>query len=94
MKNFYVTYNFKNSGDRAEFLKEIDELVKISRSEPGCIRYEYYYPVDFDCGLLLWEQWETGKDQEDHMKREHFPKILALKDKFGAETEMTVAETL
>ena len=41
MKNFYVTYKFKNAKDRSEFLREVKPYAQISRQEEGCVRYDY-----------------------------------------------------
>lgn len=37
MKNFYVTYKFKNAKDRSEFLREVKPYAQISRQEEGCV---------------------------------------------------------
>lgn len=88
MKSFYVTYRFSSSKDRETFLNEVKEAAEISRGEQGCLKYEYYYPVDDEYRLLLWEQWETEEDQIRHTKQSHFLTIIAVKEKYGAETDV------
>ena len=94
MKNFYVTYKFKNAKDRSEFLREVKPYAQISRQEEGCVRYDYYYPAESDLELMLWEQWETAGCQEEHMRSPHFAKIGELKEKYEAETELMTEETV
>lgn len=89
MKNFYITYTFKSKQDRDNFLKEVKIPAEITRKEKGCVRYDYFYPVDSDNALFLWEQWETGKDQEVHTEQPHFVTIVELKEKYSAETEIS-----
>lgn len=93
MKNFYITYTFKNSEAREAFVEKVKPLAEITRREPGCIRYDYYYPVGSETELFLWEQWQTAQHQKDHTERSHFADIIALKEKCEAETEIEVSET-
>lgn len=88
MKSFYVTYRFLNKKDREAFLGEVKEAAQISRNEQGCLKYEYYYPVDDDCSLLLWEQWQTEEDQIMHTKQSHFLTIGTVKEKYGVKTDV------
>lgn len=88
MKSFYVTYRFSSSKDRETFLKEVKEAAEISRNEHGCLKYEYYYPVNDEYSLLLWEQWQTAEDQIEHTKRSHFSTIGNIKEKYGVKTEV------
>ena len=57
MKNFYVTYTFPSADSRDGFLQEVRLLADITRKEQGCLRYDYFYPVDSENTLFLWEQW-------------------------------------
>ncbi len=88
MKNFYVTYIFETKEERDGFLAEVRRYAEISRREPGCIRYDYFYPVDWDNRLFLWEQWETAQDQKEHCRKAHFAHIGKLKEKYKAKTEI------
>ena len=60
MKNFYVTYTFPSADSRDGFLQEVRLLADITRKEQGCLRYDYFYPVDSENTLFLWEQWESA----------------------------------
>lgn len=88
MKNFYVTYTFDTIEKRDGFLREVSEDARISRAEAGCIRYDYFYPVDHDDKLFLWEQWENAECQQKHCTMPHFAHIGELKEKYGARTEI------
>ena len=87
MKNFYVTYVFHNKAERDGFLAEVRVLADITRREKGCVRYDYFFPVDDENVIFLWEQWESAEDQELHMKQAHFALIGKLKEKYGAVTK-------
>lgn len=93
MKNFYVTYIFETKENRDGFLKDVSQDAQISRREPGCVRYDYFYPVDCDNRLFLWEQWETAQDQQEHCQRPHFAHIGLLKEKYKAKTEIITQDT-
>ena len=92
MKNFYVTYTFPSADSRDGFLQEVRLLADITRKEQGCLRYDYFYPVDSENTLFLWEQWESGQDQEKHTKQPHFALIGKLKEKYSASSSVSVQE--
>ncbi len=92
MKNFYVTYTFPSADSRDGFLQEVRLLADITRKEQGCLRYDYFYPVDSENTLFLWEQWETAQDQEKHTKQPHFALIGKLKEKYSASSSVSVQE--
>ena len=65
MKNFYVTYTFPSADSRDGFLQEVRLLADITRKEQGCLRYDYFYPVDSENTLFLWEQWESARTRKN-----------------------------
>ena len=87
MKNFYVTYTFPSADSRDGFLQEVRLLADITRKEQGCLRYDYFYPVDSENTLFLWEQWESK-----HTKQPHFALIGKLKEKYSASSSVSVQE--
>ena len=92
MKNFYVTYTFPSADSRDGFLQEVRLLADITRKEQVCLRYDYFYPVDSEHTLCLWEQWESAQVQEKHTKQPHFALIGKLKEKYSASYSVSVQE--
>ena len=66
MTNFYVTYTMPDKASRDGYLKEIkdNKIDEISKAEDGCYKYDYFYPVENDNTLFLWEQWESVEHQK------------------------------
>lgn len=62
----------------------IDEL---SRSEKGCIRYEYSFGVVED-ELILTEVWRDAQAIEVHKNSDHFAKLGELKAEYVENTEI------
>ena len=62
----------------------IDEM---SRSEDGCIRYEYSYGMADD-ELLLSEVWRDAQAIEVHKSSDHFARLGELKSEFVENTEI------
>lgn len=87
MKNFYVMYDFKSKEMRDGFIREIREerIKEITVSEDGCIRYDYFYPVESERKVFLWEQWDSAEAQQKHTTQPHFAIIGKIKEKYGAE---------
>lgn len=94
MTNFYVTYTMPDQAARDGYLREAAEagIPDKSRAEDGCIRYEYFYPVDSPNQLFLWEQWESREHQKAHCETEHFAALGKLKEKYGAETKILIED--
>jgi quinol monooxygenase YgiN len=54
-------------GQREHFLDSRADIMRTSRSEPGCITYAFS-PDPLDPGrVLLFEQWETKAALADHL---------------------------
>lgn len=94
MTNFYVTYTLPDKAARDGYMKEVLEngIIEKSRAEAGCVRYEYFYPVESDNTLFLWEQWESRAHQKIHCQSEHFAVLGGLKAKYGAETDIVTED--
>lgn len=89
MVNFHVTYKFKNKEFRDGFIAAIrdQKIAEITKSEEGCMRYDYYYPVESDREIFLWEQWDSAEAQQAHTKQPHFAVIGEIKEKYKAACE-------
>ena len=94
MTNFYVTYVLPDPAARDGYMKEVLEqgVIEKSRAEDGCIRYEYFYPVDSENNLFLWEQWESREHQKIHCETGHFAALGRIKEKYGAQTQILIED--
>lgn len=94
MTNFYVTYTLPDQAARDGYMREVlaSGVIEKSRAEEGCHRYAYYYPVDSDNTLFLWEQWESREHQAAHCGTEHFAALGEIKAKYGAETQILIED--
>lgn len=90
MTNFYVTYVIKDRETRDAFYNEVKKcrVAEKSRSEEGCIRYEFFYPADNDSNMFLWEQWESREAQAAHLKTPHYADFAEIKNRYKVETNV------
>ena len=59
--------------DNIEFVKkELLNLAEPTRQEKGCVDYTFYLDNQNDSILMLYENWESEKDLNAHMKAVHF----------------------
>jgi len=84
-----VTYTLK-PGKRAEFFNALNiiEAGKLSKAEPGNIKYEYFYPVDSEDQLFLIEIWKDDAAFSIHINTEHFKKLQSLKEEYVSEVSI------
>lgn len=52
--------------------KELLKLVEPTRNEKGCIDYTFYRDNEDESILMLYENWETEKDLQEHMSTARF----------------------
>lgn len=76
-------------GCRDRFFDAIKEnhIDEMSRSEDGCIRYEYSFGIADD-ELLLTEVWRDAQAIEFHKSSDHFAGLGELKTEFVENTEI------
>ncbi|MBK5244512.1 MAG: antibiotic biosynthesis monooxygenase [Eubacteriaceae bacterium] len=84
-----VTYTLK-PGKRAEFFNELNKIEagKLSKEEPGNIKYEYFYPIDSEDQLFLIEIWEDDAAFSIHITTQHFKKLQSLKEEYVADVSI------
>ncbi len=82
-----VRYKCK-PGLRENYLKAIkdNKIDEMSRSEEGCIRYEYSFGMEED-ELILTEIWQDGEAIDYHKNSEHFARLGELKLQYVESTE-------
>ncbi len=86
-----LTVNYKlKKGRRDEFVKRLlaEKTAEHTRSEQGCIRYEYYLPIDREDELFLLEAWKSREDQQRHLQSGHMRKMREFKDEYVESTEL------
>jgi len=90
MTHVFVHYTFKCKEDRDAFYAELtgQKLDEKCRADRGCIQYRYYYPIGEDKVIFLHEKWEDRECLAEHAAQPHMTELRALKEKYGAESEI------
>ncbi|MBU5591645.1 antibiotic biosynthesis monooxygenase [Clostridium sp. MSJ-4] len=71
-----VAKNFAKEDKIDEIIELSKELVEITRKEKGCIKYEMYQDEQDATILTMIEEWENKEALEEHLKSEHFNRIV------------------
>lgn len=58
--------------------QEILALIEPTRAEPGCINYDLHQSSSDPCLFMLYENWKSLKDLEEHLE---MPYLKAFKEK-------------
>jgi quinol monooxygenase YgiN len=58
--------------------QEVMALVAPTRMEPGCINYDLHQSSSDSCLFMLYENWRSIKDLEEHLE---MPYLKAFKEK-------------
>lgn len=80
-----ITINIYYKGDTAvDFMKEMESsgVADEVRAEKGCLRYDYFLPVNDDKTVLLIDTWESQQALDEHHKSGLMTKIAELRDKY------------
>jgi len=77
----------KDVDDVAELLKLLATQVRLSREEPGCLRFEAYESQSVPGTFFVVEQWESEAALDQHRQAEaitnvYVPRILPLVDRY------------
>ena len=67
-----------------------EELVNATRMEEGCIAYELFQDVEDSSVLTMIEEWEDKASLDQHMKTEHFMRIVPMVGKFVEESSLNI----
>ncbi len=60
-------------------------LVPPTRKEPGCINYDLHQSVDDKSLFMLYENWVSKKDLDEHLAMPYLKDFLARADQILAE---------
>lgn len=63
-------------GLAAVLTSRLQEMVRLTVVEPGCVRYELHQLEDDPAQLVLIEQWETQEKLDDHMETDHVRALI------------------
>jgi quinol monooxygenase YgiN len=83
-------------GQKEAFLKHMEEMLRLTHQEDGCIAYDLYEPEnDPDADLVMIEMWETKEALDKHMASEHFRRLIPPGDAYkAAPTEIKIYQRL
>ena len=77
--------------DQVELVKaELENLVPITRSEPGCIQYDLHRDNENPAHFLFYENWESRELWQAHMNAPHLAAYMQATD--GAVAQFTLHE--
>ncbi|MBZ9938967.1 antibiotic biosynthesis monooxygenase [Mesorhizobium sp. BR1-1-16] len=55
-------------------------MVAPTRTEPGCINYDFHVDATDPCVFVFYENWRSEADHAAHMKTPHLAPLLAAVD--------------
>ena len=78
-----VLLTVKDPGDVETVKNLLVEAGKLSRAEPGCVRFEVYHSTADETKFLLNEHWESQEALDGHRKGVPYtqiyqPKVMPL----------------
>ncbi|MCF0106382.1 MAG: antibiotic biosynthesis monooxygenase [Holdemanella sp.] len=78
-----IYYKGEN-GNARKFAKEMVDTGVVDRikSEPGNIKYNYFYPVDDEETVLLIDEWENQQALDVHHATSMMQEITVLREKY------------
>ncbi|MBL7173957.1 MAG: antibiotic biosynthesis monooxygenase [Desulfobacteraceae bacterium] len=93
-KKVTVLARFKAKAGMEEQVKqEIMVLVAPTRSEAGCINYDLHQASDDKSLFMLYENWVSKKDLDEHLEMPYLKAFLGKADQILAEpVEITLWE--
>jgi quinol monooxygenase YgiN len=84
--NIWLTV--KDGKDVPEIRELLREQGRLSRAEPGCLRFEVYHSTVDETRFLLVERWESTEALDLHRKAKAYteiyqPKVIPKVDRQG-----------
>ncbi len=74
-----VLLKVNEAADAGEIRDLLAEAARLSRAEPGCLRFEVYQAQDEPESFLLCERWESRGAWEAHREEKAFQEIYQPK---------------
>ncbi len=75
-----------------EALKLYEELVRETQKETGCISYNLYQDINDRIILTMLEEWESMECFNNHIKSDHYKKLIPEISKFRKSSEINKYE--
>lgn len=75
MFHINVWLTVKNPSDTETVRRLLAEAARLSRTEPGCVRFEVYHSQADATRFLLCEHWAQKSDWETHRTAKAFSEI-------------------
>lgn len=90
MFSINVTYKAKDKDTLRRFYDDLtaEKIEEVTRTEDGCLLYEFYFSAERDNELLLVEKWVDRASQERHDMKSHMQKLTEIKERLGIETSI------
>lgn len=54
----------------------VDEVVRLTRPEPGCHSYTFYISLEDSNTIHVFEEWESDEALNSHLQQEHTQHFL------------------
>lgn len=86
MFHINVWLTVKDAANSADVRDLLAEACRLSRSEPGCLRFEVFHSHADPQKFLLCERWQSEQAWQDHRQEKAFteiyePQVLPLVDR-------------
>jgi quinol monooxygenase YgiN len=75
MHNINVWLTVQNADDVPQIRELLAEAGRLSRAEPGCLRFDVFHSNSETTKFLLCEQWQSQTAWEEHRTREAYTRI-------------------
>jgi len=79
-----------SKGKLDEFYSKVkeQEIIQLSKEEPGNYKYDYYIPKDSDDDMCIMEIWTNEHTQKKHGFTEQYQKLTVLKQEYVESVEI------
>jgi quinol monooxygenase YgiN len=86
MFHINVWLTVRDAANTPKIRELLVEMCRLSRAEPGCVRYEIFHSQADPQKFLLCERWESEQAWKDHRNERAFveiyqPQVLPLVDR-------------
>jgi quinol monooxygenase YgiN len=77
---------FRAKPGKEEAIRQaIEAVIAPTRAEPGCINYDLHQSTEDPSVLMLYENWNSKKDLDEHLAMPYLKGLLAKADDLLAE---------
>jgi quinol monooxygenase YgiN len=82
-------------GQQARLRKELQNLVTLTRAEPGCILYDLHESPENPLRFAFYETWRSQADLDAHLETPHLKAIVKIAPEIvNGEIEITTWKKL